>query len=133
MRIYRRYREIYYWDSFWILEGLLRSELNSYAHDLLANFMDMVELYGFLPNGGRKYYLNRSQPPVFTMVSLMAVLYTHRERAQPDEWSRSFGIDGQLLRPGHWQHVGPREGLAHSRSQSKVSLKSMIFMLTLCP
>ena len=75
MRIYRRYREIYYWDSFWILEGLLRSELNSYAHDLLANFMDMVELYGFLPNGGRKYYLNRSQPPVFTMVSLMAVLH----------------------------------------------------------
>jgi len=65
----RRYREIYYWDSFWILEGLLKSELNSYAQDLLLNFMDLIDLYGFLPNGGRKYYLNRSQPPVFTQVS----------------------------------------------------------------
>lgn len=48
--------------------GLLRSQLYSYAEDLLVNFMDLVESYGFLPNGGRKYYLNRSQPPVFTMV-----------------------------------------------------------------
>jgi hypothetical protein len=48
--------------------GLLRSQLYTYAEDLLVNFMDLVESYGFLPNGGRKYYLNRSQPPVFTMV-----------------------------------------------------------------
>lgn len=56
-------------DSFWILEGLLRSELYDYARDLVTNFMDLLDLYGFLPNGGRKYYLNRSQPPVFTLVS----------------------------------------------------------------
>ncbi|KAK4683597.1 alpha,alpha-trehalase, partial [Tremellales sp. Uapishka_1] len=60
-----RYREIYYWDSRWILEGLLKSELYTYAEDLLENFMDLIDAYGFLPNGGRKYYLNRSQPPVF--------------------------------------------------------------------
>lgn len=30
--------------------------------------MDLIELYGFLPNGGRKYYLNRSQPPVFVQM-----------------------------------------------------------------
>ncbi|KAK8854633.1 hypothetical protein IAR55_003372 [Kwoniella newhampshirensis] len=60
-----RYREIYYWDSYWILEGLLSSELYDYAWDLLENFMDLIVTYGFLPNGGRKYYLNRSQPPVF--------------------------------------------------------------------
>lgn len=63
-----RYREIYYWDSFWILEGLLSSELNGYAWNLLQNFMDLIDLYGFLPNGGRKYYLNRSQPPVFVQM-----------------------------------------------------------------
>lgn len=39
-----RYREIYYWDSYWILEGLLASELNNYAWNLLQNFMDMVEV-----------------------------------------------------------------------------------------
>ncbi|OWZ37132.1 alpha,alpha-trehalase [Cryptococcus neoformans c8] len=63
-----RYREIYYWDSFWVLEGLLKSELYDYAWDLLQNFMDIVDVYGYLPNGQRKYYLNRSQPPVFVQM-----------------------------------------------------------------
>jgi len=63
-----RYREIYYWDSFWILQGLLKSELYLYSYNLLENFMDLIEMYGFLPNGGRKYYLNRSQPPVFVQM-----------------------------------------------------------------
>ncbi|WVN86234.1 uncharacterized protein L203_101395 [Cryptococcus depauperatus CBS 7841] len=63
-----RYREIYYWDSFWVMEGLLKSELYEYAWDLLSNFMDFIETYGFIPNGGRKYYLNRSHPPVFVQM-----------------------------------------------------------------
>lgn len=52
-------KKSYYWDSYWILEGLLKSELYNYAGNLLANFMDLIEQNGFLPNGGRKYYLNR--------------------------------------------------------------------------
>ncbi|WVQ72057.1 hypothetical protein IAR50_001601 [Cryptococcus sp. DSM 104548] len=63
-----RYREIYYWDSYWVLEGLLKSELYEYAWALLSNFMDLIDTYGYLPNGGRKYYLNRSQPPVFVQM-----------------------------------------------------------------
>ena len=63
-----RYREVYYWDSFWILQGLLKSQLNDYAVDLLENFMDLIQVYGFIPNGGRKYYLDRSQPPVFVQM-----------------------------------------------------------------
>ncbi|KAJ7480557.1 glycoside hydrolase family 37 protein [Mycena latifolia] len=60
-----RFREQYYWDSFWIVEGLLESELFSIANDTLQNFMDEIERFGFIPNGGRIYYLNRSQPPLF--------------------------------------------------------------------
>ena len=26
----------------------------------------MIDKYGFVPNGSRTYYLNRSQPPMFT-------------------------------------------------------------------
>ncbi|EJT47475.1 hypothetical protein A1Q1_03730 [Trichosporon asahii var. asahii CBS 2479] len=63
-----RYREVYYWDSYWILQGLLASKLEYYAWSLLQNFMDLIEDYGFIPNGGRKYYLNRSQPPVFVQM-----------------------------------------------------------------
>lgn len=57
-----------YWDSKFILHGLLESELYSVARSTLENFMDEIELFGFIPNGGRIYYLNRSQPPVFINV-----------------------------------------------------------------
>ncbi|KAJ2919157.1 hypothetical protein MD484_g1266, partial [Candolleomyces efflorescens] len=60
-----RFREQYYWDSFWIVEGLLESELYNIANATLQNFMDELDTIGFIPNGGRIYYLNRSQPPVF--------------------------------------------------------------------
>jgi alpha,alpha-trehalase len=39
-----RYREIYYWDTFWIVEGLLKSELYDYAWDVLQNFMDFIQV-----------------------------------------------------------------------------------------
>ena len=35
------------------------------ANFTLQNFMDQLEQFGFIPNGGRIYYLNRSQPPLF--------------------------------------------------------------------
>lgn len=60
-----RFREQYYWDSFWIVEGLIESELFDIANDTLQNFMDELDTIGFIPNGGRIYYLNRSQPPLF--------------------------------------------------------------------
>ena len=63
-----RFREQYYWDSFWIVEGLLESELYDIVNATLHNFMDELEHIGFIPNGGRIYYLNRSQPPLFVQV-----------------------------------------------------------------
>ncbi|KAI8343199.1 trehalase [Chlamydoabsidia padenii] len=66
-----RFREFYYWDSFFVIEGLLQSGLNSLALDMIENFLDFVDTYGFMPNGARIYYLNRSQPPFLTeMVNL---------------------------------------------------------------
>ncbi|KAG8739907.1 hypothetical protein FRC10_005006 [Ceratobasidium sp. 414] len=60
-----RFREQYYWDSFFIMEGLLAADMGYLARTTLLNFMDQIKAYGFIPNGGRKYYLNRSQPPLF--------------------------------------------------------------------
>ena len=65
-----RFREIYYWDSYFVMIGLLASELHSVAKSTLLNFMDQIERFGFIPNGGRIYYLDRSQPPFFIPVSM---------------------------------------------------------------
>ena len=58
-----RFREPYYWDSFWIVRGLLISGMPKSAKMMLENLAYLAETYGFVPNGARIYYLNRSQPP----------------------------------------------------------------------
>uniref|UniRef100_A0AC35GXD5 Trehalase n=1 Tax=Panagrolaimus sp. PS1159 TaxID=55785 RepID=A0AC35GXD5_9BILA len=60
-----RFREPYYWDAYWIIKGLMASELYDAAKQMIYNFADYVDNYGFIPNGGRVYYLQRSQPPLF--------------------------------------------------------------------
>ncbi|EEB90625.1 hypothetical protein MPER_11142, partial [Moniliophthora perniciosa FA553] len=72
-----RFREQYYWDSFWIVEGLLESRLFDIVNSTLQNFMDELETFGFIPNGGRIYYLNRSQPPLFIQMLARYVAVTN--------------------------------------------------------
>ncbi|XP_023026879.2 trehalase [Leptinotarsa decemlineata] len=67
-----RFKEIYYWDSYWIVKGLIISEMTETVRGIIENLLSLVEKYGFVPNGSRVYYLNRSQPPLLT---LMAGLY----------------------------------------------------------
>ncbi|XP_063215486.1 trehalase-like isoform X2 [Bacillus rossius redtenbacheri] len=59
-----RFREFYYWDTYWIANGLLLSEMNRTVKGIIGNMLHLVDEYGFVPNGGRKYYLERSQPPM---------------------------------------------------------------------
>jgi len=59
-----RFREFYYWDTYWIVQGLLLSEMYDTTRGILENFLSMVDKYGFVPNGGRVYYTQRSQPPL---------------------------------------------------------------------
>ncbi|KDO18672.1 trehalase [Saprolegnia parasitica CBS 223.65] len=61
-----RFRESYYWDSYWIIHGLLKSDMAETAKGVAQNLLDFVADYGFVPNGGRIYYLNRSQPPLLS-------------------------------------------------------------------
>jgi len=61
-----RFHEFYYWDSYWIIRGLLTSGMNITARGILMNALDLVKQFGFVPNGARVYYLTRSQPPLLS-------------------------------------------------------------------
>ncbi|XP_018521004.1 trehalase [Lates calcarifer] len=63
-----RFRELYYWDSYWVINGLLLSEMTDTAYGMIQNFLYLVNRYGFIPNGGRIYYERRSQPPFLTQM-----------------------------------------------------------------
>jgi len=99
-----RFREPYYWDSFWIVEGLLRTQgsFTQIALNIIENFLDYVEQFGFVPNGGRVYYLNRSQPPLLTQMVSVYVQYTNDtsilQRALPLlEKEYSFWMNNQTV------------------------------------
>ena len=68
-----RFREVYYWDSYFTMLGLVESGRTDLVRDMLDNFVYLIERFGYVPNGNRTYYLSRSQPPFFAaMVGLYA-------------------------------------------------------------
>lgn len=79
-----RFIEFYYWDSYWIIRGLLLSDMTNTARGMLQNFMSIIERFGFIPNGGRIYYAQRSQPPL-----LAAMIKSYVEVTK----DKQFGID----------------------------------------
>jgi alpha,alpha-trehalase len=60
-----RFREIYYWDSYFTMLGLEESGRQDLAADMVRDFAYLIDTYGHIPNGARTYYLSRSQPPFF--------------------------------------------------------------------
>ncbi|WP_258139442.1 alpha,alpha-trehalase TreA [Mucilaginibacter phenanthrenivorans] len=63
-----RFREIYYWDSYFTMLGLQESHKADVIKNIINNFAYMIDKFGFIPNGNRTYYLTRSQPPFFAMM-----------------------------------------------------------------
>lgn len=99
-----RFREIYYWDSYFTMRGLVESGQTTASRAMLDNFAQLIDDWGHVPNGNRSYYLSRSQPPFFShMVALearddpaLAVRYLPQLRREHAYW-----MDGaERLAPG---------------------------------
>lgn len=70
-----RFREIYYWDSYFTMLGLKVSGRTDLIQNMVDNFAHLIDAVGYIPNGNRTYYLGRSQPPFFSlMVKLLSGL-----------------------------------------------------------
>jgi alpha,alpha-trehalase len=68
-----RFREMYYWDSYFTMLGLKESKQYILLENMVKNFAYLIDTYGHIPNGTRTYYLGRSQPPFFSlMIDLLA-------------------------------------------------------------
>lgn len=63
-----RFREIYYWDSYFTMLGLAADGRIDLVKSMLNNFESLITRYGHIPNGNRSYYLSRSQPPFFALM-----------------------------------------------------------------
>lgn len=65
-----RFNEMYGWDSYFILLGLLRDGRMDLARGMVDNFFFEIEHYGTVLNANRTYFLTRSQPPFLTSMIL---------------------------------------------------------------
>jgi alpha,alpha-trehalase len=80
-----RFNEMYGWDSYFIVLGLLDDGRVTLAKNMVDNFKFEIEYYGKILNANRTYYLTRSQPPLFTEMILAVYSRTHDK-----QWLKSM-------------------------------------------
>lgn len=78
-----RFNEMYGWDSYFIVLGLLRDGRIDLARGIVENFFFEIEHYGTFLNANRTYFLTRSQPPFLTSM-IMAVHEAAKAAGQDD-------------------------------------------------
>src|SRR6266487_5770123 len=71
-----RFNEMYGWDSYFIILGLVEDKRTDLARDVVENFFFEIENYGAILNANRTYYFTRSQPPFLT--SMIREVYEHQ-------------------------------------------------------
>lgn len=79
-----RFREIYYWDTYFTMLGLKADGEQLLVESMLENFQALIAAHGHIPNGSRTYYLSRSQPPFFALMVGLS------ERVDPDSRQRQL-------------------------------------------
>ncbi|MGG6298242.1 trehalase family glycosidase [Leptolyngbya sp. AN02str] len=79
-----RFNEMYGWDSYFILLGLLRDGEWELAQSQVDQLLYQVQHYGTILNSNRTYMLSRSQPPVLSLMVL--AMYRH---TQDVEWLKA--------------------------------------------
>jgi alpha,alpha-trehalase len=82
-----RFNEMYGWDSYFIILGLLEDERRDLARGMVENFFFEIEHYGNILNANRTYYLTRSQPPLLS--SMIRNVYDADSTALPQGYAKT--------------------------------------------
>lgn len=78
-----QFNEMYGWDSYFIILGLLREHRLKMAKGMVENFFFEIDHYGGVLNANRTYYLTRSQPPFLTSM-ILAVYEAEKAEGNDD-------------------------------------------------
>ena len=81
-----RFNEMYGWDSYFIVVGLVRDGRIDLAKGMVDNFFFEIEHYGTFLNANRTYYLTRSQPPYLTSM----IMEVYRAQKAPGHEDRAW-------------------------------------------
>jgi alpha,alpha-trehalase len=95
-----RFNEMYGWDSYFIVRGLLADGRGKLAREMVENFYFEIEHYGTVLNANRVYYLTRSQPP-FLSSMVLAVWETEKQDAARSGAAGAEGERREWLKRGY--------------------------------
>lgn len=76
------YNELYYWDSYFMIQGLLDEEHQSLVEGILEDLMALFKRFKVIPNASRTYLMGRSQPPFLTTL----IFDIYKAYKPGDEW-----------------------------------------------
>ena len=60
------YNELYYWDSFFMVQGMLDADHKDLVTGILEDLLSLYKRFKIIPNGSRTFLMGRSQPPFLT-------------------------------------------------------------------
>jgi alpha,alpha-trehalase len=60
------YNELYYWDSYFMVQGMIDAEHKDLVMGILEDLLSLFERFRVIPNASRMYLMGRSQPPFLT-------------------------------------------------------------------
>lgn len=104
-----RFRETFYWDTYFTMLGLQAAGRIELIENMVDNFAYLIDTFGFVPNGNRTYFLSRSQPPFFAlMIELLSeekgeeilIKYLPQLRKEYQFWMKGVSI----VSPDHTAH-----------------------------
>ena len=107
-----RFREIYYWDSYFTMQGLIVSGELDLMKSMLDNFAYFIDTLGYIPNGNRTYLATRSQPPFFS-----SMVMRYAEATAPEE---AHAYLPQLAKEYAFWMAGERELGPENREVNRV-------------
>ncbi len=104
------FQELYYWDTYFASRGLALHGQKELVKNCCDDFIHEIELFGFIPNGSRTFYLSRSQPPYFgAQIAMVYELYGDKEWLEKAvaalEKEYKFWMEKRIL-PLGLQHYG---------------------------
>ncbi len=104
------FNELYYWDSYFMVQGMLDSEHEELVKGILDDLMTLFSRFKVIPNASRTYLMGRSQPPFLT-----SFILDINQAYQPGEsWlKQAMAIAKQEYKTVWMGTKKPNERLAH--------------------
>jgi alpha,alpha-trehalase len=74
------FEEMYYWDSYFIAQGLIGTPREHRVRGMADNLITMMRRFAVIPNSGRFYMTSRSQPPFLSSFIMEAYVIDKDKR-----------------------------------------------------